>query len=435
MRKVNLFLTTLLTCFIYGCNAGGSTSSPSNNITFLAKPTGTYGIGFQDLHFQDNSRCPDVYYSQTTKDDYSPDNTNHCREIMVRAWYPTNQAITPGVNYYAPQVSTIANLYTDIAKHLSPSTVLNFSQFYAVQTYDYENVVLISNAGFPVVLFSPGSNEDVQHYENVIANLVSHGYVVLGVNSLFLGGYVTLPDGHIITAFSNQTDVVDRASRISDIIYVYNNLNSINQQLSNSMDITNIGLMGHSSGANAVASITALNQYPFKAAIAMDADVQPTFEAFSIPFLQELSGTRYWVGKYGEPSDRITYTPHYQLNKNNYLVGFVPTLTELLNPPQYGPVYSTHGSFTDDSTLHYMPLYQTMIPLINSLEKIIFQGNSLGNAFGSGNGYEITNSINTYAVQFFDTYLKNKPNQVFNANNCAPLTQNTIISCGPTTFP
>ncbi|HLX54719.1 MAG TPA: hypothetical protein VKR58_12295, partial [Aquella sp.] len=53
---------------------------------------------------------------------------------------------------------------------------------------------------------------------------------------------------------------------------------------------------------------------------------------------------------------------------------------------------------------------------------------------GSGDSAQDYENIITNIV-FFDAYVKSASNPVFNANGCFPLTQNTIISCGPTIFP
>lgn len=54
-----------------------------------------------------------------------------------------------------------------------------------------------------------------------------------------------------------------------------------------------------------------------------------------------------------------------------------------------------------------------------------------GNNLGKGNGYEITEALNLYVVDFFNVFLKNEKNP-FRA--CAPLTSNTHMECGPGVF-
>ena len=411
-------------------------SAKADDTQFLAKPTGTYGVGFQDIHFQDSSRCPDKFYNLNTAHDFSPENTNHCREIMVRVYYPTNEAVSLGSHYYLPQISATEDQFKMIVQMEEPGKVLDFSELDALISYAHENAsVLRTTEKFPVILYSPGDNAAVQSYENMITNLVSHGYVVVGINSLFVSGYNELPNGHVIKT-SYAGDPQDIPARISDMLYIKHNLNLINKKLSGIMNEQTVGIMGHSQGANSVAQVAAMNRDGFKAAVIMDADVQPMFQSFSMPFLHELSGSRYWVVKYGPPAVRVPYLPKYELKKDNYLVGFVPDLDELLNSPQSDPrLWSTHGVFSDDSTLQYTSVYQVMVPLWEKLLKSLFGGNSPGNPYGVGYGFDTINSINTYNLQFFDTYLKGKKNPVFNTNNCQTLSPNTIISCGPTVFP
>jgi len=51
-----------------------------------------------------------------------------------------------------------------------------------------------------------------------------------------------------------------------------------------------------------------------------------------------------------------------------------------------------------------------------------------GGSLGRGNGWEITNSINIYLLQFFNTFLKREEYAEF--KTCKPLTKNTYIKCG-----
>jgi hypothetical protein len=441
-----LLLASVLILTTTGCVGTNNTTSQSINQNsqinslneqnnYLAKPTGKYGVGFQDFHFQDNNRCPDVFFKVgVNESDFSPENNKHCREIMVRAYYPSSTPIEVGSPYYYPQILYTENFFKKIVAYITPQTKLDFTNFEITKSYALNNANLIQNK-FPVIIFSPGSQNSVQDYENTITDLVSHGYVIIGVNSIFLSGYTELPNHHIVE-FSGQ-DSATFKQRSLDIEYIYNQINYINSKLSNIIDTNKIGMMGHSDGANGIAQVlSTTSQYKAGAAIAMDTDVKPNYESFEMPFLHMLSGTRYWTGKYGAPSGRIDYTPQYLLAKNNYLVGITPTIDELINPAQHGPMYTTHGSFTNEETLQYLDVYQTMQPIYDALNKIIFDGNNIGPEWGTGNGFKVTNSINTYIRAFFDNYLKGEYNPLFNnTSDCNALTDDTIAVCGPTIFP
>lgn len=56
----------------------------------------------------------------------------------------------------------------------------------------------------------------------------------------------------------------------------------------------------------------------------------------------------------------------------------------------------------------------------------------IGGFLGTGNGWEIANSINTYLLHFFNAFLKD--HQDVALSKCASLTKNTFISCGSDVF-
>ena len=77
-------------------------------------------------------------------------------------------------------------------------------------------------------------------------------------------------------------------------------------------------------------------------------------------------------------------------------------------------------NFTDYSTLQYLPAEQIALAY--------YKQQKIKPFFGVGNGWEITRSINTYLLVFFNTYLKGENNVSF--KKCDPLTENTILKCG-----
>ena len=431
-RKVSLIPVVLL----LSCIISSSIYASADDTQFLAKPTGTYGIGFQDIHFQDNNRCPDPDYNLGSAHDFSPENTNHCREILVRVYYPTNQPVSLGSAYYAPQITFFEDFLNFYVSQEAPFLLpLDFHELAALKSYAHENDRPATVEKFPVILFGSGAGSPVQVYENVITNLASHGYVVVAVNSIFSSGYNALPNGHVVkTDYTNSEEEIQQATvaRTTDVLYVKNHLDDIDKNLANIMDETNVGIMGHSQGANAIVKIMkSHNEKYFKAAIAMDADAEEIFPSFAKPFLHELSGQRYWTAQH-TLTPKIAM-PKYILNKNNYVVGIVPSLNDLIHLPSVTHLYSIHGSFTDWSTLQYTSAFQAMVPAFDKLNPIMFKSNSPGYEWGTGNGFAVSHTINIYTLKFFDIYLKRKSDQQF--SNCEKLTPNSIISCGPTVFP
>lgn len=442
-RTISTFLVMWLLTNFFGLLISANTV----NAAFLAKPTGQYGVGFRDFHFQDNSRCPGPFYNEkgVTSADYSNENTQHCREIMARVYYPANvPSGTLGAGYYPPLINQTISQFDWIINDVHSPVKLSedsINQLKALTTYSHENASVINNTRqLPVILFSPADGEPVQAYENVITNLVSNGYVVVGVNSLFVTGFVSLPNGHVITTnLTGLPNNVKTPVRVNDLMYVYRNLRTINGSLSNIMDLQNVAIMGHSGGANAVAAIlSSANKTVFKAAISMAAHVQKLYPSSELPFMHIIAASLYWVFKYGP--EKISYIPRYNLAENNYFVGIAPNVPDLISQPEQNPyLYSVHSNASDWATLQYTSSFQAMLPVFDVLNKSphVFNGLNFGPEYGHANGYDTLQSYNTYILQFFDTYLKGKSNPVFNnkGTQCGILSPNTIIDCGPSVFP
>ena len=57
-----------------------------------------------------------------------------------------------------------------------------------VKVSNYNKLKPLENSKFPIIVFLPGSGLPAQSYSNIINEIVSHGYIVLGVNSFFVNG-------------------------------------------------------------------------------------------------------------------------------------------------------------------------------------------------------------------------------------------------------
>jgi hypothetical protein len=80
-----------------------------------------------------------------------------------------------------------------------------------------------------------------------------------------------------------------------------------------------------------------------------------------------------------------------------------------------------------------LPPEQLPEPDLEAIKKIMTSFHHvLGEMFGTGNGWDITQSINLYLLQFFDTYLKGQENPAF--TECTPLSSNASLRCGPGKF-
>jgi len=439
-----LFFTSALILTTAGCvgtsNTTNQTTNQNNQVNsyqlnesnnYLAKPTGQYGVGFQDFHFQDNNRCPDVFYKAgINESDFSPTNINHCREIMVRVYYPTNGTPKLGDMMYTPLIQRFVNMATG-APNMQESYI---NELYTLHSYSTESADII-NADknininpqklLPVVLFSHGGGSSVQEYENQITNLVSHGYIVVGVNSFFIGSYIALPNGHVVLSDKSNTISNDslQQTQQKDIEYVFNNLQLLPHPIYNSMNLNQIGLAGHSYGGGAIERVVRNNPNIFKAAIAEDGFYgddphgKPVkISGFTIPFMHILSGTIGYAPK------QLKFPLSYNLFDNNFVVGLSPN-NQILWSGTY-PFYTVHAEFSDENTLKNMKGFQIL-----NQDYIDYTGMSI---WSTANSDYIVNAINLNMLTFFNYYLKNPNGVIF--PNCNPLVNNTVMACGVTTY-
>ncbi|MCB9228963.1 MAG: hypothetical protein H6618_05065, partial [Deltaproteobacteria bacterium] len=323
--------------------------------------------------------------------------------------------------------------YESYATALGEKLDLDFSEILNMKSFSRDGAKVSDTEKFPVVFFTTGDNSSVQKYENLITNTVSHGYIVVGINSPFLSGDNLLPTGHVIKTSKAKNDDLDHNVRSDDIFYIQKNIHKIGQ-VYDVMILNKLSIIGHSAGANAVAKIIESKDHPFSAAIAMDADVRENFQGFEIPFLHELAATRYWGTKYGAPAARVSFTPKYILKDNNYLVAIVESKDNLLNAHPDGPLYSHHTSFTDVATLLKSEPFQEALPTLEKLVELIF-GHPFQSPLGDGDGQEIAAIMNLYVVDFLNFYIKGTKSSIFGSSNCHAIIDKSIASCGPVIFP
>lgn len=397
---IKIILNSILLCCITFSHVIMATQV--NN--FLLRPSGKYGIAFEDLHWINKNLCPDPQFSEKNKNDFSPDNKQYCHELMVRIYYPTVLNSYAASPYYRPTIEANQNSLRSVpgikSKYIDELALL--------KSHTIKNAAPVENEKFPVVIFSPGFGVQTQLYENIITELVSHGFIVIGINSLFIDGDIELPDGHVVhTVVPNNND--EAAARVipvleQDISFVYNKIHIKSQDiLFKSMDLKHIGALGHSIGGKSIANV--VNQHPgwFQALITLDmASYKPndSMMQFDIPHMHIISA--YWKSWFNWPL-------RYQLGKTGYLV--------VLSPSEKDKHYSYHMNFSDYSTLQYMPASQAFNAYQRSklaIEKDVIIQTTLpkDNEFKNINKptYVIVNSKNTWIVFYYEP--GNKMNRI-----------------------
>ena len=505
LKYIIFTLSFLLTSVGYSDNQ--VSIEPSNKMDYLKNPTGRYGVGFENFHWVNQNACPDINFTGKNPEDFSPENTKHCHEIVARIYYPTTIQSEPSSPYYPPLIDSQIQQF----KQQPSTSKAQLEQLTKIKSFSLEKAKNVRGKKFPVLLFSPGFDCPSEEYENFITELVSQGYIVVGINTPFIN-LVALPNGHVVKPvdLANVKNIDRYISgklvplQSQDLIYVYNKLHNphSSKNLFSSMDLTHIGLFGHSIGARTLADVAYTHPAWFQAIAPLDIGTGSNGEPLkklkniTIPVMYQISSLFRVISPYMPVT--------FGLNKNGYLVGIAPN--------ELNHSYSHHLNFTDFSTLQYLPIYKTQkeqrtVPSFNfklmphyptrndiaafttvtyvlakqkntweffqyfaspniiaprtyididmidglsaalsalpnkpidqlsnseiePIKKIVTSFNaSASNMLGTGNGWEITDSINTYLVQFFNTYLKGEENPSF--KKCIPLHKDTYIKCGP----
>ena len=478
--KIIIFILYALALFINICSADSKHFNDRKN--YLYQPTGVYQVSVNDLHWKNNNLC-------------FKGNKNGCSDIAVKIYYPTTNHYQSRVLYNQTFMKTKQQEILDKIPNI-PKEQLN--QLNQIKSYSVENAPIVVDKKFPVLILSPGGSCPAALYENFITELVSHGYIVVGIDTQFSGD--TKSDSDL----ENKDVPFDKKV----LIYVFKKIHSLHNSnsLFSAMDLNHIGLFGHSIGGRVIADVAHAHSNWFQAVATFDIGFDTSGKSrnkFDIPILHLLAASTKF--------ERTTPLA-FQLGKNNFLI--------VLSPSEQNPHYSRHMNFTDLSTLQYLPAFQSELSyfkqqaeekfdlkfmthsptekefnnfgnptyvLINQDNKwdieyfkiatdkthpkrgpyhfvggtnsikglnaslvvlphkniesftdddakpikeilISFQRNTVAEPFGTGNGWQLTSSINTYLVQFFNTFLKNEVNPAF--KNCAALSKDTLIKCG-----
>ncbi|MGM7681584.1 hypothetical protein ACSVDA_05450, partial [Cytobacillus sp. Hm23] len=140
----------------------------------LPKPTGEYNVGKIIEHYVDQSR-EEVFTKKPS--DY--------RELIIQLWYPTDMKITK--NNRTPYHPNSAYFIEEISKYLNVPQFI-FNGVNKIETNSIKGA-RVSNKKYkyPVLLFSHahGSSTSLNSFQ--IEELVSHGYIVVGIEHSYIG--------------------------------------------------------------------------------------------------------------------------------------------------------------------------------------------------------------------------------------------------------
>ncbi len=249
------------------------------------EPPGPYAIGTVSFHWTDRSR-PEIFATDA----------NEHREIEARVWYPAKP------NPSAPRAPYIehANAVTPVLSRLLHLPRFFFSYLKYVRTHAVANApVAGTRKMYPVLIYLTGLGGFPSASMFQIQDLVSRGYIVVGLDQPGAAGAVRLPDGRTITVppldliqplIDQSLDPLPRAPRLfagpmpagilpyfaEDVSFAIDRLTAVDNRrrgiLANRMDLHRIGVFGMSLGAMTAAQ-AALHDTRIRAVLMIDAAV------------------------------------------------------------------------------------------------------------------------------------------------------------------
>ena len=247
-------------------------------------PTGSERVGTAAMRLVDTTRN-DPFVATGAK-----------RELMVRFWYPA----PPGACARADYAS--AKVWNYLA-HMSGFPLP------AVKTNSCADAPVAAGV-HPVIVFSHGFTGMHTDATFLFEELASRGYVVVSIAHTHESTAVEFPDGRLITsAFGSylapQTLRADidsvasiRSARLADVKFVLNELWRVDTTLGgpfhNRLDLTRIGVMGHSLGGEIALSILQ-HESRVRAAVWIDGVISDESVAGTAkPVLLLAAGRQQW---------------------------------------------------------------------------------------------------------------------------------------------
>jgi len=327
--------------------------------SFMPGLTGLYNIGIQKFHLIDESRL----------EEFTKDNPNDFRELMVQLWYPIDKDVT-GERIEYMDLITFKWLMdrSPIPLITIPKTAYKFVKPHGIidaEIAPYPN-------HFPIIIFSPGYDGNYEIYTSLIEDLVSNGFIVASINHPYVSGITVFPDGRTINATFVQN--ISLTSVIEDTKFVLDFLTEINQTdqfFFGRLDLSKVGMYGHSFGG-ASTIICLYEDSRFKCGLTLDGVI------YKESINQDLN----------KPIMIMLAEKSFTSNSSDYLWNY------LINDSyQVTIIGSTHYAFTDVGILlkHLLPLIPPRLL-----------------SFGTIEPKRMINITKSYELAFFQAYLKGR---------------------------
>lgn len=337
------------------------------------------------------------------------------RELLIQFWYPASPVMNNNRAKYMPEI--IRSLQDTLKKSKYAPLAFVLHKLFPTHSNAYENAPINSEQEkYPVVIFSHGLGGICNFSTSLIEELVSHGYIVIGLNHPYSSYVTVFPDGRTVSR-SQELDLsvmkilkdcadgqylkiiekefniwLDDAKFLLD--YIFNKeQKDIDEDLIKKLDLELVGMYGHSLGGAMAAEVCRIDSR-VKAGISLDGSLfdQTVKNGFDKPFLF-IVGVLLADNIY--PSDKSLNL--FKMSKqdwNKAIKKYKESITILCNKIGEKAAKITiedagHFAFTDISLLRPFWAY-----LLNF-------------DIGSWKCWHVISKTNKYVVDFFNMYLKN----------------------------
>ncbi|WIY01029.1 hypothetical protein QRX60_44500 [Amycolatopsis mongoliensis] len=338
------------------------------------EPTGPYGIGTITYHWVDQDR-PEIFTADPADR----------REVMVQVWYPADRDDHAPRAAYVPDAGAL-----DALARRGGLPPFVFSHLKDVRTNAIPAApVAAAPRTFPLLLLATGLAGYRQYDTLGVEELVSHGYIVAGIDHPYSSAAVVFPDGQVADFDTRMTDRTFADAILphiaEDTRFTLDRLSAVDRadptgRLTGRLDLAHTGLFGLSLGGE-ITGMGCLRDTRFRACLSMDSWMpdpvvtagltQPTM------FLTRDSDTMRQEGWRQSDIDRSLNTMRAvwdRLPADGYLIRI---------PGMY------HADFGDA---------QLISPLLRPL-----------GITGPLDGAKAHRIVNTYVLAFFDRYLRSLP--------------------------
>jgi hypothetical protein len=256
----------------------------------LAAPSGPYQIG-----------TVKYYWTDTNRQEIFSTNPADRRHLIAQVWYPVKGNLSSA---RAPYVDDAEAMSAGLTQALSSSGLVKlpsffFDYFTYVRTHAIPSAPVANDkASFPVLIYVAGLDGFRQASMFQVENLVSNGYVVVGLDQPYTAAAVTFPNGQVIKGLAKaqvqplidqSISPVANAPKLNgqpltngivpylaqDITFTLDQLAALNSSdpkaiLTSHLDLKHVGVFGMSLGAM-VAGEACHEDSGFSACLMIDA--------------------------------------------------------------------------------------------------------------------------------------------------------------------